>query len=65
MKRQAIKRNDSDGIDLAVDLVTEYENGYELYDDTVVQVQKIFQYVNGVKKLQSINHRSRDGKKLG
>ena len=63
MKRQAIKRNDSDGIDLAVDLVTEYENGYELYDDTVVQVQKIFQYVNGVKKLQSINHRSRDGKK--
>lgn len=63
MKRQAIKRNDSDGIDLAVDLVTEYENGYELYDDTVVQVQKIFQYVNGVKKLQSINRRSRDGKK--
>ena len=63
MKRQAIKRNDSDGIDLAVDLVTEYENGYELYDDTVVQVQKIFQYVNGEKKLQSINRRSRDGKK--
>ncbi len=60
---EVVKRTAGDAIDFARDRVTEYATGYAEYEGSVVRVQRVYNYVEGVRTEVSVRRTRRDGKR--